>query len=193
MSVWLRPALCPRNLSRTKPSSGSADVDPGGDNITIRATFRHIDVFNRDLLNSIVRSFGTQCLLLTFQTPWRSPPHSIARCAPQPLTSRTHVQPAEARTLCPQRVQSVEESNTHRHRLLPVDLKRRKAKSFVPSHRWRAWWTPSRKSSQLANGRRGLCGIKQQTKHGRSQNASTVGQHKPSGPSMTAPAICEAW
>src|SRR4030095_987258 len=65
MSVLLRPALCPRNLSRTKPSSGSADVDPGGDSITIRATFRHIDVFNRDLLNSIVRSFGTQCLLLT--------------------------------------------------------------------------------------------------------------------------------
>src|SRR5678815_5076258 len=65
MSVWLRPALSPRNLSRTKPSSGSADVNPGGDNITISATFRHIDVFNRDLLNSIVRSFGTQCLLLT--------------------------------------------------------------------------------------------------------------------------------
>jgi hypothetical protein len=41
-------------------------------------------------------------------------------------TART----AEARTLCPQRVQSVEESNTHRHRLLPVDLKRRKAKSL---------------------------------------------------------------
>src|SRR4030095_2936818 len=93
MPALSRPALCPRNLSRIKPSSGSADVDPGGDNITIRATFRHIDVFNRDLFNSIVRSFGTQCLLLPCQPPWRLPASRIARCAPKPLISRKHLQP----------------------------------------------------------------------------------------------------
>src|SRR4029453_6084189 len=110
MSVLLRPALCPRNLSRTKPSSGSADVDPGGDNITIRATFRHIDVFNRDLLNSIVRSFGTQCLLLTFQTPWPRPPprHGTMRTKTPDFADTRTAMTAEARTLCPQRVQSVE-------------------------------------------------------------------------------------
>src|SRR5688572_27780958 len=95
MSVLLRPALCPRNLSRTKPSSGSADVDPGGDSITIKATFRHIDVFNRDLLNSIVRSFGTQCLLLTQSRRT----HCTMRTKTPDLAETRTARTAEARTL----------------------------------------------------------------------------------------------